>query len=159
MVESTYLNRLITFNSIDVTTSVRGKRELVKWINQVIVNEAMELGFISISFCTDKHLLGINKSALQHDYYTDIITFQLNDKYEAIEGDLYISIDRVKDNAKTLGIKWGDELNRVIVHGVLHLCGYKDKTKKDLELMRKKENEYLSLLKKDKHVSRGTKQK
>jgi len=159
MVESTYLNRLITFNSIDVTTSVRGKRELVKWLNQVINNEGGQLGFISISFCSDTHLLGINKSALQHDYYTDIITFQLNEKNEAIEGDLYISIDRVKDNAKTLGIRWGEELKRVIVHGVLHLCGYKDKTKKDLELMRKKENEYLSLLKKDKHVSRGTKQK
>ena len=159
MAESTYLNRLITFNSIDVTTSVRGKRELARWLNQVLNNEGMQLGFISISFCSDKHLLGINKSALQHDYYTDIITFQLNEKNEAIEGDLYISIDRVKDNAKTLGIRWREELKRVIVHGVLHLCGYKDKTKKDLELMRKKENEYLSLLQKNRHVSRGTKQK
>lgn len=159
MAESTYLNRLITFNSIDVTKSVRGKRELAKWLNQVLNNEGVQLGFISISFCSDKHLLGINKSALQHDYYTDIITFQLNEKNEAIEGDLYISIDRVKDNAKALGIKWGDELKRVIVHGVLHLCGYKDKTKKDIELMRKKENECLSLLQRDKHVSRGTKQK
>jgi rRNA maturation RNase YbeY len=146
MVESTYLNKLITFNSIDVTSSIQGKREMVRWLNQVIDNEGMELGFISISFCSDKHLLEINKIALQHNYYTDIITFQLNEKNEAIEGDLYISIDRVKDNAKTLGIKWGEELKRVIIHGVLHLCGYKDKTKKDIELMRKKENECLSLL-------------
>ena len=108
MVESTYLNRLITFNSIDVSASIRGRREMVSWLNQVINNEGMQLGFISISFCSDTHLLGINKSALQHDYYTDIITFQLNEKNEAIEGDLYISIDRVKDNAKALGIKWGD---------------------------------------------------
>jgi probable rRNA maturation factor len=157
MVESTYLNKLITFNSIDVTSSIQGKKEMVRWLNQVINNEGMELGFISISFCSDKHLLEINKSALQHNYYTDIITFQLNEKNEAIEGDLYISIDRVKDNAKTLGIKWGEELKRVIIHGVLHLCGYKDKTKKDIELMRKKENECLSLLQRNNYVSRGTK--
>jgi rRNA maturation RNase YbeY len=146
MVESTYSNRMISFNTIDVNTIIKGKKSIGNWLNQVIEKEGHELGFISISLCSDKHLLKINKSVLQHDYYTDIITFQLNEKQEAIEGDLYISIDRVKDNAKTLKIRWGDELKRVMVHGVLHLCGYKDKTKKDSELMRKKENECLSLL-------------
>jgi rRNA maturation RNase YbeY len=156
MVEFTYSNKLIGFNTVDTKTLIRGKRSIVAWINNVIELEGQELGFISISFCSDEHLLKINKSALQHDYYTDIITFQLNEKNEAIEGDLYISIDRIKDNAKILKIGWEEELKRVIIHGVLHLCGYKDKTKKEAELMRKKENECLSLLNNSGHVSRGT---
>ncbi len=156
MVEFTYSNKLIDFNTIDTKTLIKGKRSIAAWLNNLIKLEGEEVGFISISFCSDDHLLKINKNALQHDYYTDIITFQLNGKNEAIEGDLYISIDRVKDNAKILKISWEEELRRVIVHGVLHLCGYKDKTKKDTELMRKKENEYLSLLNNSGHVSRGT---
>lgn len=156
MAESTYSNRLISYNVIDVNTLIKGKKLIRNWLNRVIEKEGLELGFISISLCSDKHLLKINKSALQHDYYTDIITFQLNEENEALEGDLYISIDRVKDNAKSLKIKWEDELKRVLVHGVLHLCGYKDKTKKESELMRKKENEYLSLLINSEYVSRGT---
>lgn len=146
MAESIYLNRLISFNNIDVKTKIEGKKSIATWLSNVIETEGRQLGFISISFCSDEHLLEINKDALKHDYYTDVITFQLNERNESLEGDLYISIDRVKDNAKVLKIKWGDELKRVMVHGVLHLCGYKDKTKKESELMRKKENEYLSLL-------------
>ena len=146
MGESTYSNKFISYNNIDVNTLIKGKNSIGHWLNQIIETEGYELGFISISFCSDKHLLKMNKSVLQHDYFTDIITFQLNEENEAIEGDIYISIDRVKDNAKTLKIRWENELKRVLVHGILHLCGYKDKTKKESELMRKKENEYLSLL-------------
>ena len=146
MGESTYSNKFISYNNIDVNTLIKGKNSIGHWLNQIIETEGYELGFISISFCSDKHLLKMNKIVLQHDYFTDIITFQLNEENEAIEGDIYISIDRVKDNAKTLKIRWENELKRVLVHGILHLCGYKDKTKKESELMRKKENEYLSLL-------------
>lgn len=103
------------------------------------------MGEISINLCSDDHLLQINKKHLNHDYYTDIITFELSENNE-ISGDLYISTDRVLDNAKQLNITFHVELNRVIIHGILHLCGYKDKTKAQQKEMREKENYYLSLL-------------
>ena len=95
----------------------------------------------------------MNIKSLNHDYYTDIITFQLNDLADPIEGDIYISIDRIKENAKLLGLNIDAELKRVLIHGVLNLCGYKDKDKKDKLLMTKKENYYLN----KNIVSRGTK--
>jgi rRNA maturation RNase YbeY len=87
----------------------------------------------------------MNRDFLQHDYYTDIITFGLSEKNQPIEAEIYISIDRVKDNALSLGVAYKEEMLRVIFHGALHLCGYKDKTKSEISAMRAKEDQYLQL--------------
>lgn len=102
------------------------------------------LGSLNIIFCDDDHLLGINRDFLQHDYYTDIITFDLSPSSKApLEAELYISVDRVKENAASLGQPFYRELHRVIFHGLLHLLGYKDKQKKDQALMRQMEEKLL----------------
>ena len=107
------------------------------------------ISYLNIIFCTDEYLLSINQDFLKHDYYTDIVTFDLSPSIaHPIEGELYISIDRVRDNARALGVPAMHELRRVILHGALHLCGYKDKLKKDQALIRQKEDRYLQLLKK-----------
>lgn len=98
---------------------------------------------INYIFCTDKALLEINRQFLSHDFYTDIITFDLSDAHE-IQAEIYISVDRVKDNATQLGVSFKSEMHRVVFHGVLHLCGYKDKSKQEKEEMRRMENLYLS---------------
>lgn len=94
-------------------------------------------------FCTDRQLLEINRQYLKHDYYTDIITFELSGPTDPIEGEIYISIDRVKENARILKEKLNKELHRVIFHGALHLCGYSDKSKKEILKMRKMEDQCL----------------
>ena len=102
------------------------------------------IGSLNIIFCDDDHLLGINRDFLQHDYYTDIITFDLSPSIKApLEAELYISVDRVKENAASLGQPFYRELHRVIFHGLLHLMGYKDKQKKDQALMRQMEERLL----------------
>jgi len=111
------------------------------WILQSIKDEQFELSYLNIVFCSDAYLLKINQDYLSHDYYTDIITFQYDD--QPIEGELFISIDRVTENAQEHGIPFEHELSRVIIHGVLHLMGYKDKAEKDIELMRAKEDHYV----------------
>lgn len=135
----------ISFNNIDISYNLRNKNKLLLWLNSVIENENQILGIIDYNFCSDEQLLKINKKYLNHNDYTDIITFDLSDN-DKIFGDIYISIDRVKENAHQFKTKFHEEILRVMVHGVLHLCGYKDKTPKDKEIMRNKENHYLSLL-------------
>jgi rRNA maturation RNase YbeY len=144
---------MIKFNNIDVSYKIKKILLTKKWIQEAIKEEEKIFDYIFINLCSDKYLLDMNIKSLNHDYYTDIITFQLNDLADPIEGDIYISIDRIKENAKLLGLNIDAELKRVLIHGVLHLCGYKDKNKKDKLLMTKKENYYLN---KD-IVSRGTK--
>lgn len=122
----------------------------VLWLNDAIVNEGYECGSVTIVFCSDDELLEMNRRYLDHDYYTDIITFDYSEDKE-VNGDLFISIDRVVDNAETIGVKYEEELRRVCVHGVLHLCGHKDKTEEQEQMMRLKENFYL-----ERYVSRGT---
>ena len=107
--------------------------------------ESRELGDITLIFCTDEELLAINKEHLDHDYYTDIITFNYNND-SIVSADLFISVDRIKDNATQLGVSMEEELHRVCYHGVLHLVGYNDKTDQEIELMRAKENFYLNKL-------------
>ena len=114
------------------------------FINQLFSKEGKKLGALDYIFCSDDYLLSINKDFLQHDYYTDIITFDLSDS-DQITGELYISVDRVKDNAEILGISASQELRRVMFHGALHLCGYKDKKASEKVLMTEKENQYLEL--------------
>ena len=120
-------------------------RSLIKEISKL---ERKKLVFINCIFCSDSYLLEINKKYLQHNDYTDVITFDHKESTENIEGDIYISIDRVKENAKKYKENEEKELIRVITHGTLHLIGYKDKTKKEKDIMTQKENKYISLYKK-----------
>ena len=117
---------------------------LKKFIKAIFKKEKRELRSLNFIFCNDKDLLEINRRYLKHDYYTDIITFELSQKEMPVEGEVYISIDRVRDNAKMLGEAAFKELHRVIFHGVLHLCGYNDKSKEEKKKMRV--NEELLLL-------------
>ncbi len=111
----------------------------------IFKKENRKLNNLSVVFCSDSYLLKINQTYLHHDYYTDIITFNLSQAgSDAIDGEIYISIDRVRDNAKALQVTIKQELHRVIFHGSLHLCGYKDKKPADIALMRKKEDYYLN---------------
>jgi probable rRNA maturation factor len=122
--------------------------ELRSWLNAVAANEKCTIGEITYIFTTDKAVLEINKQHLQHDYYTDVITFDYSvteKRKRIVSGDIFISIDRVTDNANIEQETFKRELGRVMVHGLLHLCGYRDKTKKDELAMRKLEDFYLTL--------------
>ncbi len=123
------------------------QRKILKnFLTTIFLNEGKNLGGLTIIFCSDNYLLQMNKDFLQHDYFTDIITFDLSESNtSAIIGEIYISVDTVKENAITHQTTFEQEIHRVIFHGVLHLCGYKDKTKKEVSLIRKKEDDCLSL--------------
>lgn len=125
-----------------VKPSITNRTELKRYIQSIFKKEGKELGFINYIFCTDKALLEINRQFLSHDYYTDIITFNLSES-KVIQAEIYISTDRVKENAFQLGISFKSEVHRVIFHGALHLCGYKDKSKKQKVKMRGKEDFYI----------------
>lgn len=117
---------------------------LFAWFTQVCQLEKKKLGDVNVIFCSDEYLLEMNREHLDHDYYTDIITFDYSEG-DVVSGDLFISVDRVSENAVGLSVSFLDELNRVCVHGLLHLCGYKDKSDADEVLMRSKEDEMLAL--------------
>lgn len=120
------------------------QRTLVKEVvRDLFKKEKTKLEQLQYIFCSDDYLLEINRQHLQHNYYTDIITFDLSENPNAVIGEIYISVDRVKDNALNYKVSFKQELLRVIFHGALHLCGHKDKTKKDQVLMRKAEDKYL----------------
>jgi probable rRNA maturation factor len=118
------------------------KKVLQNIINFLIKNEHKQPGDVSVIFCSDDYLLKINEQYLNHNYYTDIVTFDYVEN-SVISGDLFISVHRVEENASQLGITFEEELYRVVFHGLLHLCGYKDKTIAEKELMREKEDFYL----------------
>jgi probable rRNA maturation factor len=134
----------ITFTTADIKLPVLQKAALKKFISTY----SKKKPHITYVFCSDEFLLNINKQFLNHDFYTDIITFPLSETEKEIEAEIYISVDRVKDNAAKFKIEFSEELNRVIFHGALHLMGYKDKSKADKESMRHKENEWLKKFKK-----------
>lgn len=117
-------------------------------IESLFKKEQKALAGITYVFCSDEYLLDINRNFLQHDYYTDIITFGLSEPGAPIEAEVYVSTDRVKDNAKQLGLGYKEEMLRVLFHGALHLCGYRDKKKAEQVLMRAKEDQYLKLFRK-----------
>lgn len=114
-------------------------------IKTIFEKENKNLAQVSFIFISDEEILELNKKHLQHDFYTDILTFDLSESVESILSEIYISIDRVRENAKQLNILFSQELLRVIIHGVLHLCGYGDKNKSEIILMRQKEDYYLQL--------------
>ncbi|WP_339813573.1 rRNA maturation RNase YbeY [uncultured Imperialibacter sp.] len=136
----------ITFFSEDVSFKLSSPNKIRRWIKEVIHLEKQTLSEISYIFCSDDYLHNMNVQYLNHDTLTDIITFDNSEQEELIEGDIFISVDRVKENATQLNLPFDTELHRVMIHGILHLCGYKDKTSADNELMRKKEDACLSLL-------------
>lgn len=117
----------------------------VSWLSDVAKQEGFDLGDITLVFCSDEYLLEMNKKHLNHDYFTDIITFDYTED-TALSGDLFISIDRVRENASDNNVMFHVELNRVVGHGVLHLMGYNDKSKEDQIVMTHKENWALGLI-------------
>jgi rRNA maturation RNase YbeY len=119
------------------------KRKTTNWLKSVIFNYQKVVGEISFIFCTDSQLLEINKTYLKHFYFTDVITFNYN-LNKVINGDIYISVDRISENAHIFGVSFENELYRVMVHGVLHLLGFKDKTKDEEKKMRELENFHLN---------------
>ena len=134
----------ITFHKEGVSLSIN-TTQISTWLSACIANLGYNLGELSIIFCCDEYLLDINKKHLNHNFYTDIITFNYNVE-KKLNGDLFISVDRVKDNAILFNENFNVELFRVIIHGVLHLCGFNDKTIDEQKEMRSKENYYLSLM-------------
>jgi rRNA maturation RNase YbeY len=141
---------MIEFEFLEVEIPGFDSEFFVLTINDIIVTENYEVGELTIVFCSDVYLLDLNKTYLNHDYYTDIITFEYTEG-SVVSGDLFISIERVKENSGAFDVNFINELCRVIYHGVLHLCGYKDKSDADIKIMREKENYYL-----EKFVSRET---
>lgn len=149
---------MISFNNEDIQFNLKNKTKLKSWIVSTIEQKKQKTGDISFVFCSDAFLLKMNKEYLNHDMYTDIITFDYSgdalldsarsDIPKKISGDIFISIDRVKENANKFSKTFEDELHRVIIHGVLHLLGYKDKTKIAKAEMRKQEDRCLKALKK-----------
>lgn len=135
----------IHFFSEDIAFKPKSPRKVKAWISKSIVKEKASFKEINYIFCSDSYLLNLNKEYLNHNTLTDIITFDNSESKGEIEGDIYISVERVKDNAARFNVSFEEELHRVMIHGVLHLLGYKDKTASQKLLMRKKEEACLSL--------------
>jgi probable rRNA maturation factor len=135
---------VIQFFYADTSISLSGRTRLKQFLISQAKKEKQQISQLSFIFCTDKYLLEINRRFLNHHFYTDIITFDLRNPGEKqMVGEIYISADRVRENAQTFGCTLKQELHRVIFHGLLHLCGYGDKTPGQQKIMRKKEEEYL----------------
>ena len=133
----------VNFYYADVpSVSLQQKRLVKQFIVSIFQQERVPIKKLDYVFCSDEYLLSINRSFLQHDYYTDIITFNLSEA-SSVEGEVYISIDRVRENASEHRVSFRRELLRVMFHGVLHLCGYGDKKKREITIMRDKEEYYL----------------
>jgi len=141
---------MISYNFLEIKVFDLDTTGIDIWLLNLIEKEGFKLSSVNFIFCSDDYLLRVNNTYLEHDYYTDVITFDYNES-DFIIGDVYISVDRVADNAISYNVSFLNELLRVIVHGVLHLCGYKDKTQDESLLMKSKEDFYLSVF-----VSRET---
>ncbi|MDR1610342.1 MAG: rRNA maturation RNase YbeY [Candidatus Symbiothrix sp.] len=132
----------ISYNAVDHPFPNLNRRVTTRWVHLTIEKYHKKAGAIAYIFCSDEEILRINKQYLNHDYYTDIITFDYTEN-GVISGDLFISLDTVQSNSEKFGTIYEEELHRVMIHGILHLCGFKDKTPDDEKVMRKKENEAL----------------
>jgi len=131
------------FEKVGLTLKERGK--LKCFINSLIAKEKKNLNNLNYIFCNDNALLEINRKYLNHNFYTDVISFDLSSSRKEILADIYISVDRIRENAKSFKITMEEELHRVMLHGLLHLCGYNDKTEVQRKLIREKEDFYLNL--------------
>ena len=134
----------IQFFYLDVFPAIKNKKALKAYVELIFKKEETPVSQVNCIFCTDAYLLSLNFHYLKHNLFTDIVTFDLSEKGGDVCGEIYISIDRVRENAAKFHITFGKELHRVFFHGVLHLCGYNDKTNKQSRLMRKKEDFYLN---------------
>jgi len=137
---------MINYFAADIDFNIENWDKYKRWIKETIEKEKVIPGDIRYIFCSDEYLLEVNRKFLNHDYYTDIVTFPLSEKEEIITGEIYISVDRIKENAGINNVDFENELARVIIHGVLHLLGYDDLNEDEKREMRAKENYYLNLL-------------
>ena len=135
---------MITYNTINVAMPKIRRRDNSAWVKRVAASYGRKVGDVAYVFCDDEEILRVNRQYLQHDYYTDIITFDY-DEDDVISGDLFISLDTVRTNAEQLGVSYEQELNRVIIHGILHLCGINDKGPGEREIMEAAENKALAM--------------
>ena len=135
---------MIRYFQEDIRFELKQKMLNNRWLKMIAGSEMRRLGAVNIIFCSDNYILDVNMKYLQHDYFTDIITFDYCEK-DVLSGDLFISIDSVRENAQFYGTEFADELNRVMVHGLLHLIGYDDHSEADIAVMRQKENYYLEM--------------
>ena len=136
---------MITYNTIDVDMPALPQRETSAWVRAVAESYGKRVGEVAYVFCNDEKILEVNRQFLQHDYFTDIITFDYTEG-QRIGGDLFISLDTVRSNAELFGRPYAEELHRVVIHGILHLCGINDKGPGERELMEAAENKALALL-------------
>ena len=136
---------MITYQTIDVKMPALPKAKTSAWVREVAASYGKRVGEVAYVFCNDEKILEVNRQYLQHDYYTDIITFDYCEG-NRISGDLFISLDTVRSNAELFGKSYDEELHRVIIHGILHLCGINDKGPGERELMEEAENAALALL-------------
>lgn len=143
---------MITFHFEGIRFRLKARRSIRSWIEKAVAQDNFKVGELSFVFCSDERLLAMNRQFLQHNYYTDIITFD-NSEGVVLSGEMVISVDRVRDNARALGARFEDELHRVMAHGALHLSGLKDGTKREQAAMRAAENRWLEM----RNVPRGTK--
>ena len=133
----------ISFFFENTRVTLTERRRLKDYIERLFKSHGKALESLTYVFCTDKSLLSVNKKFLKHDYFTDIITFDLSESKQRVVAEIYISVDRVKENAKTLAVSIKEELHRVMFHGVLHLCGYRDKSVNEKKNMRLEEDKNL----------------
>lgn len=136
---------MITYQTEGTKMPAIKRRDTSAWIKKVAASHGKKTGEIAYIFCNDEKILEVNKEYLQHDYYTDIITFDYSEG-EIISGDIFISLDTVKSNSEQLGVPYEQELHRVIIHGILHLCGINDKGEGEREIMENEENKALTML-------------
>jgi probable rRNA maturation factor len=137
---------VIHYFTEDIRFSLKHKTIIKNWLKEAIAAEGYRLEELNFIFCSDEYLLGINQQYLDHDTYTDVITFDNSETLKTIVGDIFISVDRIRENAKQFERVFQDEICRVMIHGTLHLLGYKDKSRAAKQQMTKKEDHYLKLL-------------
>ena len=135
----------IHFFSEEIQFTLKEKLNRKRWLKKIAINAGFKIKELNYVFCSDEYLYQMNRDYLKHETYTDIITFDNSEKKDEIEGDIFVSIDRVRENAKTHNQEVETEMNRVLAHGMLHLMGYKDKTQEEVALMRLKEEESIKL--------------
>jgi metalloprotein, YbeY/UPF0054 family len=142
----------IHFHFVDISINIKNRNQLKDYLKKIAKKEGYSIHQLTYIFCSDRYLLKLNQQFLKHNTLTDILTFPSSAVKEPISGEIYISVERIRDNARNYKTLINHELHRVIFHGLLHLCGYKDKSASDKELMRKKEDYYLNRY----FVPRGT---